>query len=295
MHGGIQSDIDTFAKGGDLKTGYANIDSKTSLYPGLYVVGAIPSLGKTTFVHQMADQIAHSGHPVLFFSMEQSTLELASKSLSRTMVLDDTSTSLSSIQIRKNIDNTRIDHAMQQYESYVANHMTIIECTFQATIDDIIACTHNFISQNGRKPIVVIDYLQVIQPSADDKSSQRESTDKIIRRLKQLQSDNGIVLVAISSLNRQNYMTTIDFEAFKESGGIEYTADVIWGMQLNVIHDEIFDKQGQLNAKREKIREAKSHDIRKIELVCCKNRFGSSSYSCLFDYYPKYDLFRPIA
>ncbi|MBQ8134620.1 MAG: hypothetical protein IJ192_09500, partial [Clostridia bacterium] len=104
---------------------------------------------------------------------------------------------------------------------------------------------------------------------------------------------NKLALIVISSLNRQNYLTQIDYESFKESGGIEYTADVVWGLQLQVLHDEIFDSQAKINEKRQKVRDAKAANPRKIELVCLKNRFGISSYSCAFDYFPQFDLFKP--
>lgn len=61
----------------------------TNLYPGFYVLGAVSSLGKTTFMHQMADQIAYAGQEVLFFSLEQTRLELTTKSLSRIMAQVD--------------------------------------------------------------------------------------------------------------------------------------------------------------------------------------------------------------
>jgi len=92
-------------------------------------------------------------------------------------------------------------------------------------------------------------------------------------------------------LNRSNYLTPVDFESFKESGGIEYTADVIWGLQLTAINDDLFSKEGKIKEKRERIREAKAETPRKVELLCLKNRYGISSYRAVFDYYPKYDLF----
>lgn len=52
------SDVQDFRKSGKLQSGYANLDTITNLYPGLYVIGAISSLGKTTFIHQMGEQIA---------------------------------------------------------------------------------------------------------------------------------------------------------------------------------------------------------------------------------------------
>ena len=88
----LNSDIKKYANENTLKTGYKNIDAITNLFPGLYVIGAISSLGKTTFVQQMADQIAMENHPILFFSLEQSIIELVSKSLSRIMVKQDCNT-----------------------------------------------------------------------------------------------------------------------------------------------------------------------------------------------------------
>lgn len=292
LHMDMPGEMQAFVDGGKLKTGYPNIDAITSLYPGLYVIGAISSLGKTTFIHQMADQIAEAGNSVLFFSLEQSTLELATKSLSRIMAKKNASTAMTSLQIRKNGNDPKVAAAVNVYDRY-ADNVLIAECTFRATIETIETTVMNFIKQKGRKPVVIIDYLQVIQAAPDTYMTTKDLVDMHVRRLKQLQSDNKLVLIVISSLNRQNYLTQIDFESFKESGGIEYTADVVWGLQLEAIHDEIFDKQAKLNEKRQVIKEAKAANPRRIELVCLKNRFGISSYSCMFDYFPQFDYFRP--
>ena len=50
---------------------------------GLYVIGAIPSLGKTTFALQIADNIARNNNKVIIFSLEQGRFELVSKAISR--------------------------------------------------------------------------------------------------------------------------------------------------------------------------------------------------------------------
>lgn len=286
-------EMQEFVNGGRIKSGYSNLDMVTNLYPGLYVIGAISSLGKTTFIHQMCDQIAENGNPVLFFSLEQTTLELASKSLSRTMAKKNAMNAMTSLQIRKNGADSRVAEAVSDYNKYACN-MLVAECTFRATIHTIEDTVYNYIRQTGKKPVVVVDYLQVIQPADDNRMTTKDLVDMHVRRLKQLQSDNKLILIVISSLNRQNYLTQVDFESFKESGGIEYTADVVWGLQLEVLHDEIFDSQAKINEKRQKIKDAKASNPRRIELVCLKNRFGISSYSCLFDYYPQFDFFRPV-
>lgn len=289
----MPAEMEDFVAGGKLKSGYANLDAITNLYPGLYVVGAISSLGKTTFVHQMADQLAESGQPVLFFSLEQSTLELASKSLSRIMAKNSAATAMTSLQIRKNGTDPRVKAAIAEYDKYAAN-LLVAECTFRATIDTIEGTVINYIRKTGKKPVVIVDYLQVIQAPVESRMTAKDLVDLHVRRLKQLQSENKLVLIVISSLNRQNYLTQIDYESFKESGGIEYTADVVWGLQLEVLHDEIFDKQAKINEKRQKVKEAKAANPRRIELVCLKNRFGISSYSCMYDYYPQFDYFSSV-
>ena len=283
------SDVENFKQGGRLKSGYANIDAITNLYPGLYVIGAISSLGKTTFIHQMGDQMAEAGNHVLFFSMEQSTLELASKSIARTIAQENQQKGLSSLQVRRaDLSDSQIASAINKCKTY-SDKITIIECSFRATIDDITNTVQEFIKQNNVKPVVIIDYLQVIQPSPESRMTTKDLVDYHVRRLKVLQTDHQLTMIIISSLNRQNYMTAIDFESFKESGGIEYTADVLWGLQLQCIHDDLFSQQNKVNKKRLEIIKAKKAIPRKIELICLKNRFGVSSYSCNFDYYPKYD------
>ena len=74
---------------------------------------------------------------------------------------------------------------------------------------------------------------------------------------------------------------------------IEYTADVVWGLQLQILNDELFNNEKKIKEKREKVRQAKKAIPREIELVCLKNRYGVSSYSCGFKYDPRFDLFEP--
>ena len=288
------SDVEKFKSSGRLKSGYPNLDAITNLYPGLYVIGAISSLGKTTFIHQMCDQIAEAGSHVLFISLEQSALELASKSISRNIAKEDAVHGLTSLQVRRSSPaEPAIQKAINQYMAY-AGRIVIAECNFQATIHDIAASVKNYIAKNNVKPVVIIDYLQVIQAEPGSHMTTKDLVDFHVRVLKKLQSDYQLTVIVISSINCQNYMASIDFESFKESGGIEYTADVVWGLQLQCIHDKPFESSNKINEKRKRILQGKSANPRKIELVCLKNRFGISSYKCLFDYHPNYDLFKAI-
>lgn len=286
-------DIERFKS--DVKTGFGELDRLSGgLYPGLYCIGAISSLGKTTFTHQMADQIAAAGNDVLFFSMEQSRLEMVSKSIARINAKKDLNNVITSLSIRKGFLPQAIREAAREYVAQVGDRLSIIEGNFNCDLLFIGEYIRRYIRQNGTRPVVFIDYLQILQPTEDEKHRQttREVVDAALIELKRISREFGITVIIISSMNRANYLTPVDFESFKESGAIEYTCDVIIGLQLRCINDSLFaDKNKSLTEKREKVRQAKAATPRKIELICLKNRYGVSSFCCEYNYYPAADLF----
>ena len=119
----------------------------------------------------------------------------------------------------------------------------------------------------------------------------REAVDANVKALKKLQGEHDIMVMVISSLNRMSYLNPMTFESFKESGGIEYTADVIWGLQFQVLNSPKFGSSQK--EQRESIAKAKLRKLKQIELACLKNRYGRSSYKCSFSYYAEYDWFVP--
>lgn len=294
--GQFDADAREFAEGRKIKTGFSNLDAEIKgLYNGLYVIGAISSLGKTTFAHQIADQIAEQGKDVLYFSLEQSQLELVSKSLARESAKGD-GQKYTSLQIREEVSST-VGEIARRYLDKVGDRLTVIEGNFETDIKGergILARTKQHIQRTGARPAVVVDYLQIIPPE-DLRKDQRAATDANITALKQMSRDLQIPVIVISSLNRANYTAPVDFESFKESGGIEYSADVIFGLQLDVFDTDLFRKDGEIYKKRDAVRDAKAAEIRKIELVCLKNRFGKSGFEIYFDYDPAHDIFKPGA
>jgi len=290
-------EIDSFKEAKDRKTGFANLDAQAGgLYAGLYCIAAISSLGKTTFAHQIADQVAAAGEEVIFFSMEQSRLEMVSKSLARITAQNDITKAVDSLSIRRGYLPESVLKAADDYTAAVGERLSIVEGNFNCDISFIGEYIRQYIHRTGKKPVVFIDYLQILQPGEDNpKQQKREAIDNAVTELKRISREHGLTVFIISSVNRANYLTPIDFESLKESGGIEYTCDVIWGLQLQCLNDPLFDGEKHIKEKRQKVREAKDADPRKIELVCLKNRYGRATFSCCFDYFPKYDLFRPGA
>ena len=290
----MQGEIARLKAAADRKTGFETLDRKSGgLYPGLYVIAATSSLGKTTFSLQIADNLAAAGHDVLFFSMEQSRLELVSKSLARITAQQDKETAVSSLTIRKGYAPEALKAAAAQYKETIADRLSIIEGNFNCNISFIGDYIRRYIRRNQCSPIVFIDYLQILQPAeVNRRMTVKETVDNTVTELKRISREHDLTVFIISSVNRANYLTPIDFESLKESGGIEYTADVIWGLQLQCLNDPLFDDpQKKIKEKRQKIRQEKARDPRQIELLCLKNRYGIANFSCGFDYYPAHDLF----
>ncbi|MGN0551920.1 MAG: DnaB-like helicase C-terminal domain-containing protein [Oscillospiraceae bacterium] len=279
-----------------LSTGFYQIDNELGggIYTGLYVIGAVSSLGKTTFSLQLADNLAKKGTDVLFFSVEQSRFELMAKSISRETFSVCRSRKLNISNAKSSLDilsggkyssfseteRSVTEAAFGAYESY-SGHLFIYEGDGTISVESIREKVKDYIAYTGNKePVVFIDYLQLLSCD-DDRATDKQRTDRNITYLKQLSRDFDIPVIAVSSLNRQNYSEKINMAAFKESGAIEYGSDVLIGLQLKGAGEKDFD----INA-------AKAKDPREVEFTVIKNRNGKiSEQGIMLDYYPRFNCF----
>ncbi len=101
--------------------------------------------------------------------------------------------------------------------------------------------------------------------------------------MKRISRDYKTPVICISSFNRQNYRERVSMEALKESGAIEYSSDVVIGLQLKGAGDKDFN-----------VDEAKQKDPREIEAVILKNRSGKTGATVQFEYEPRFNLFRDV-
>lgn len=284
----------------DYKTGFQKLDQEAGgLYSGLYVLAAVSSLGKTSFALQIADQIAEQGGNVLFFSLEQSQFELVTKSISRQTAKDSETThgdhrdAVTSLQIRKGNESKAARIAAREYINNVGGRVSIIEGNFRTDVFYIKDKIKEYIKKTGRRPVVFVDYLQIIQPPEGmARAGVRENTDANITELKRISRDLDITVIVISSVNRGNYLTPIDFESLKESGGIEYAADVVFGLQFSIVTAPNFEEADKVTDKRELMKQARTEDPRRLQLVCLKNRYGIANFETPFTYWPAFDLFK---
>ena len=135
------------------------------------------------------------------------------------------------------------------------------------------------IAETGEKPVVLIDYLQIIAP-VDVHFTDKQNLDRIVCALKKLSRSHELTIFAISSFNRENYNLEVSMNAFKESGGIDYSADVLMGLQARGAGSRTFN-----------IDEEKRKDPRELELKILKNRSAAIVDPLPFRYYPAFSCF----
>lgn len=292
--------FDTRARTYSTSTGFAQIDAALGggLYEGLYVLGAVSSLGKTTLALQIADQIAQGGTDVLFFSLEMQREELIAKSVSR-LTYDlcggntrnaKTTRGLTDPLRQSNYSAAEWDlvaAAIERYAEYGAR-IWIDEGLGTIGTAQIEQRIEEHIQKRGKKPVVFIDYLQILA-SPDPRMTDKQATDRNVFNLKRISRKHKLAIIAISSLNRDNYAQGMNMAAFKESGAIEYSSDVLMGLQPQGMKDGTLDRDRSDN--RQTLKETKAAQTRALEFVILKNRHGAANAAVPMDYIPAFNRF----
>lgn len=268
-----------------IPTGFKQFDAAIGggLLPHLYFIGAITTLGKTTFALQIADHIAQTGHYVLVFSLEMPEESIIARSLSRiTYTAPDfmpagakPKTELDfTLQAHRNSGFTDKDREqMQAAEQYYANNgIGDYELIYEGrkTVDEIRETVEQFINiMPGSNPVIIVDYLQIIKPTKElQRGTQREQIDYAVDALCAMRRELKTPIICISSFNRNSYTGAAGTDSFKESGAIEYSGDAVITLEYDGITT---DKKTDSDIK-EQIDKAARAAERKIKATFKKNR-----------------------
>ena len=273
---GFFADIERTSRYSSRSTGFENLDGVQIFLPGLYVIGAKPGAGKTTFVWQMLNQLADNGEFCVYASYEMSRFELVAKTIARELYRSYPDLSrrlkLTSTNLRRGAGKgLRELKEIADKFSFSKVNLHVAELT-NTDISEL--CKHIRELQVQKPCTLAIDYLQIV-PRPNSKMTTKEKIDDTMLQLKNFQRDTGATVVAVSAFNRANG-NNAEFSSFRESSAIEYSADCVWALQ-----------------RRDDDEDDVSHaDPRPMELRCLKNRFGAP-YTVEFDYYAAHDYFEP--
>ena len=277
-----------------ISTGFSNIDELLDggLREGLYFIGAVSSLGKTALVLQIADNIAAAGNDVLFISLEMARSELMARSISRrtyqyalnTYPLDFfregqgtipttalTTAGVLQGNIRQGNQAQAFEFAVNTYAHNEAQHLFIVEGVGNIGYKQVRQYIEQHQATHGTLPVVVVDYIQLLGIADESNASDKQKIDKAVMELKRISRDFNIPIIGISSLNRESYNKAMSMSAFKESGAVEYTADVLIGLQLNGIENKSAEFDKLIQENEDKIKKAMPI---KVDFKILKNRNG---------------------
>lgn len=282
----------------DISTGFPSLDDLLGggLQPQLYILGALSSLGKTTFVLQIADTLSANGMDVLYFALEMAPEDLAMKSLSRlSWTLDDTTAKIYAktalgVKSGKWIgqpDEAVVQKAMEAYKEQSAH--LYFPMHGRVTVAEIKKCVQRMVLA-GRSPVVIVDYLQLLAPPSDVRlPSDKAIVDANLTALKEIIIDYEVPILCISSLNRASYADPVTMGSFKETGNIEYTADLLIGMNYAGIRDikDPAELREHIRGEKEKAMRGEWIDI-EVELL--KARLAATS-TCILSFCPRFNIF----
>lgn len=255
-----------------MSTGIAGLDKALDggLHAGLTVLGAVSSMGKTSLMLQMADTLAAAGRNVLFITIEMSRMELIAKSAVR-----GTRERARSLLDGK-LPEEKVRGLISAYRQKTGGRVELWEPDAPLTPAFLDEKVSAFCAQH-ESPVLFLDYLQLVA-SARTGMTEKQTADAAVAMLKQLARRYDMPVMAASSLNREAYRpgsAEPGLSAFKESGSVEYSADLLLVLKYRTDAD----------------RENKTAP-RHLALTILKNRFGATGESIPLDYEPEKELFR---
>lgn len=213
--------IDARDETSGLRTGFAELDALTGGLGGgqLMVVAARPSVGKTLFACNVADNVASRGKSVLFFTLEMTRREIGMRMLS----------ARSSVSMHAMRSGTKVDadwNRMTDALPNIASH--------RLWIDDKPAITPGYARARARRvqrtaglDLIVIDYLGLMAGSGDNRTQQIGS---LSRDLKALAKELNVPIIVLAQLNRGVEGRTDKrpvLSDLRDSGEIEQDADIV--------------------------------------------------------------------
>ncbi len=269
-----QALLDGNSKLTGLDTGFPLLNDVTNgLDTGVYILSAKPSLGKTTFAMQLCQQVAEINKcPVIIVSLEQSAKELRLKAISRLAPMNCSELHRNNLGLGDPARSELLGNAVERYLK-LSQYLTIVEGDNTTTVDVIRDISLAKMAElNSNRCLIAIDYLQLLRlPPEDSKVEIRERVDRNLSNLRRVARELDSPVLAISSLNREGYNNP-SLESLKESGGIEYGADVVIVMCSS-------DSNGNMPP-----------ESRQVDMKIMKNRNGSQGI-LNYEFKPHYSQF----
>ncbi len=209
-----------------IKTGWKDLDNKTAglQRSDLFILAARPAMGKTTFVLNLAQNVAvQEKQAVLFFSLEMSKDQLVDRMLSAQSGVDAWNIRTGNLS---DDDFEKLGSSMGELSEapiYIDDTpgITVMEMRTKARRE----------AQKHPLGLIIIDYLQLMSGSSSGSQFNRvQEVSEISRGLKLIAREMNVPVIALSQLSRSVESRSPQIPQLsdlRESGSIEQDADIV--------------------------------------------------------------------
>jgi replicative DNA helicase len=220
-----------------IPTGFKDLDRMLAGLQSsdLIILAARPSMGKTTFVMNIAHHIAaKEGVPVGFFSLEVSKEQLIDQLLAIESGVDSWKLRTGALE---DDDFPKLNEAMAE----LSEAPLYIDDSAMTNVMEMRTKARRLQSEHGLG-CVIIDYLQLISGGAASRDGRQQEVSEISRGLKGLARELGVPVIALSQLSRAVESRTPPIPQLadlRDSGSIEQDADVV----MFIYREAYYNKQ----------------------------------------------------
>jgi replicative DNA helicase len=205
-----------------LETGFREFDEMTSgLQAGdMIILAARPSMGKTAFALNLAENVALMGNPVGVFSLEMSKQQLAQRLLCSYAEVD-------SHKLRRNLLGHEELKRLVFKVGELSEAPIFIDDTPGLSVLELRAKARRMVAKHGVK-LILIDYLQLM--SCPGRENRQQEVSEMSRGVKALARELNVPVICLSQLNRaaenrEDHRPRMS--DLRESGSIEQDADMV--------------------------------------------------------------------
>lgn len=256
-----------------LTTGFRDLDELLiGLPPGdLIIVAARPSMGKTAFAQQIAQQVVENlDKTVTIFSLEMSKEQLADRTFAGAL-------GVSTHMLRKGLLPEADFQRMGKVFDGIKGERLFIDDDADRTLVNLRSKARRQQMEHGLD-LLIVDYLQLIEVTGPTvKENRVQQISQVSRQLKQLARELHIPVIAVSQLSR-NVENRPDkrpqLSDLRESGSIEQDADTVLMLYREDYYDEDTDRTGMTDVY---VRKHRQGPTGRFELLFNRERMAFSN------------------
>ena len=257
-----------------IPSGFTDLDILTSgLQRGdLIIIAARPSMGKTTLVLNVAQNIALDQElPVAVFSLEMPARQVAMRMLAAEAQIDFAKLRIGNITDQNWSNLTQGATTLMEAGSRISIHEAR-----GITIQTVRAEARRLKSQQEHLALIIVDYLQLLRGTGQYAGREQEIAE-ISRALKALAWELDVPIIACSQLNRELERRPDkrpQLADLRESGAIEQDADLVVFLHRDDYYDEQSEAAGMADLIIRKQRNGATGTVQ-LEFIKEQMRFAN--------------------